>query len=86
MATLTIRDLDDSLKAKLRVRAAENGRSMEAEVRTILADTLSAGRTPDDPPEYGFGTWLHEQAAEFGYLDIDLPPRTDLPRAVDFGE
>ncbi|TMZ65819.1 plasmid stabilization protein, partial [Klebsiella pneumoniae] len=33
MATLTIRDFDDELKAALRVRAAEHGRSMEAEVR-----------------------------------------------------
>ena len=36
MATLTIRDLDEHLKAKLRVRATGNGRSMEAEVRDIL--------------------------------------------------
>jgi len=33
MASLTIRKLDDSVKAKLRVRAAEHGRSMEEEVR-----------------------------------------------------
>jgi plasmid stability protein len=37
MATLVIRDLDDEVKARLRVQAAEHGRSMEAEARAILA-------------------------------------------------
>ena len=41
MATLTIRDFDEDLKVKLRVRAAEHGRSMEAEVRAILSSALT---------------------------------------------
>lgn len=53
MAALTIRNLDDSVKAKLRVRAAHNGRSMEAEVRAILSDALGGDRaaphSPDSP-------------------------------------
>src|SRR5689334_854002 len=36
MASLTVRQLDDALKAQLRLRAARNGRSVEDEVRTIL--------------------------------------------------
>jgi plasmid stability protein len=36
MAMITIRDLDGQVKQKLRVRAAVNGRSMEAEARAIL--------------------------------------------------
>ena len=36
MATLTVRNLDDSLKLELRVQAARHGRSMEEEVRVIL--------------------------------------------------
>jgi len=36
MASLTIRKLDDALKAELRQRAARNGRSMEDEVRVML--------------------------------------------------
>jgi len=39
-STMTIRNLQDSLKQKLRVRAALHGRSMEAEVREILAQSL----------------------------------------------
>jgi plasmid stability protein len=40
MNQLTIRGIDDDLKRQLRVRAAENGRSMEAEVRQILRHAL----------------------------------------------
>jgi phosphopantothenoylcysteine decarboxylase/phosphopantothenate--cysteine ligase len=36
MASITIRQLDESLKQQLRLRAASHGRSMEDEVRTIL--------------------------------------------------
>src|SRR5262245_29818718 len=36
MASLTIRKLDDALKKRLRLRAAQNSRSMEDEARTIL--------------------------------------------------
>ena len=40
MSQLTIRGIDDTLKRQLRVRAAENGRSMEEEVRQILRHAL----------------------------------------------
>ena len=40
MAQLTIRGIDDGLKRAVRVRAAENGRSMEEEVRQILRTAL----------------------------------------------
>ena len=67
MANLTIRKLDDVLKAELRQRAAANGRSMEDEVRGILRDachkrlgfaepssadpSMPSVPTPEDPPE-----------------------------------
>ena len=38
MATLTIRNVDAALKERLRVRAAQHGHSMEAEVRDILKE------------------------------------------------
>ena len=44
MAALTIRNLDEDVKAKLRIRAAHNGRSMEAEVREILDEAVNGGR------------------------------------------
>src|SRR4051812_7433759 len=40
MASLTIRKLDDAIKAYLRLRSAGNGRSVEEEVRVILRDLI----------------------------------------------
>lgn len=50
MATLTVRNLPDEVRDKLRLRAARNGRSMEAEARAVLAagvdeEGRSAGRS-----------------------------------------
>jgi len=42
MASITIRNLDDELKTRLRLRAALHGCSMEEEVRGILRQTLHA--------------------------------------------
>ena len=42
MATMTIRDLDDQVKQRLRVRAARNNRCMEEEVRAILKAAVAA--------------------------------------------
>ena len=41
MASLTIRKLDDAIKAELRLRAAQHGRSVEDEVRNILREAAS---------------------------------------------
>jgi phosphopantothenoylcysteine decarboxylase / phosphopantothenate---cysteine ligase len=46
MASLTIRRLDDGLKADLRLRSAQNGRSVEEEVRVILRETLQGQVQP----------------------------------------
>jgi len=40
MASMAIRDIDDRRKAKLRLRAAHRGHSMEEEVREILRTAL----------------------------------------------
>lgn len=51
MATLTIRSLPDPVRDAIRVAAAHNGRSMEAEVRDALARVYGPARTagPPDP-------------------------------------
>ena len=41
MATLTIRNLPDEVRERLRIRAAQRGRSMEAEVRAILTEATT---------------------------------------------
>ena len=67
MANITIRNLDDALKAKLRVRAARLGRSMEEEVRVILKNVLSQEDTPKS-----LGESIHQRFASLG--GFDLPP------------
>ncbi len=46
MASMMIRKLDESVKKRLRLRAAEKGRSLEAEVRDILSRESLAAPTP----------------------------------------
>jgi phosphopantothenoylcysteine decarboxylase/phosphopantothenate--cysteine ligase len=53
MASLTIRKLDDAIKAHLRLRSAKNGRSVEEEVRVILREHLEGGGEPVMPPPAG---------------------------------
>jgi antitoxin FitA len=78
MATLTIRGLTDTTKARLRVRAALHGRSMEAEVRAILQDAL-----PPEQPSAGLGSRIRARfASAGGGVELDLPRREESPRAA----
>ena len=56
MASLTIRKLDDTLKAYLRLRSAKNGRSVEEEVRVILRELAEGGAEPAGAPSAGSQT------------------------------
>lgn len=70
-ASLTIRRLDSQLKAKLRVRAAQRGHSMEEEARDILRQALAKTH------ESG-GDWLarlRSKLAKTGYVELELPKR-----------
>lgn len=74
MATLTIRNIDEALKAHLRIRAAEHGRSMEEEVRCILRQELER-----PAPTKGLGSWLVRRFRDVAG-DLELPERS-LPRS-----
>ena len=77
MAMLTIRNIDDSVKTQLRIRAAEHGWSMEEEVRRILKQALSASTV-----KKGLGSRIHETVmAISGPINLYLPPRS-MPRAA----
>lgn len=84
MASLNIRQLDPALKEQLRVRAAHNGRSMEAEARAILKDALSAAARP------ATGATLVESIrrrfAPFGGVELELPPRGPAREPPDFSD
>lgn len=74
MNTLTIRNLDDATKQRLRVRAAHHGVSMEEEVRRILKEALR----PTDAPS-GLGKRLRDRFAGIAAEEFDVPGR-QLPR------
>lgn len=72
MSSITIRNLDPAIKERLRVRAAEHGHSMEAEVRRILQMALSGAERKKGPNLY---ERIHARFAALGGVDLDLPPR-----------
>jgi antitoxin FitA len=70
MAQLVVRNLEDDIKARLRVLAAEHGRSMEEEVRAILSRAVDCSSNEAG----GLGG---EIAARF--KDIGLRDGEDIP-------
>jgi plasmid stability protein len=80
MATVTVRGLDDDVKNKLRVRAAHNGRSMEAEVRALIEEAVAG---PDDH-ERGLATQIRRDLEGLDLPEIPEPDRSEMPRFVVF--
>ena len=70
MASITIRNLDDALKRRLRIRAAEHGRSLEEEVREILRQAVGKVAPPKD-----LGRAIHARFAALGGVELELPER-----------
>ncbi|WP_411753503.1 FitA-like ribbon-helix-helix domain-containing protein [Serratia sp. (in: enterobacteria)] len=79
MASMTIRNLDEQLKAKLRIQAAQHGRSMEDEARNILRIALStvSAQTP------GLVDAIRNRIAVTGGIDLELPPREAIREPLD---
>ena len=73
MSSITIRNLDQAIKERLRIRAAEHGHSMEAEARRILQTALyGSGRPRGGPDLY---ERIRARFAPLGGVDLELPPR-----------
>jgi antitoxin FitA len=81
VAAVSIRGLDESVRERLRVRAAQHGRSMEAEIRAILTDAVT-------PPtgSSGLAQTLLARFGDLGGVELELPPRAEVPRAADLSE
>jgi antitoxin FitA len=77
MASITIRQLPETTKRKLRMRAARHGRSMEQEAREILTSALSQ---PEEQPK-DLGKAIHDLFAPFGGVELEIPPREPIPEA-----
>ena len=74
MASITIRNLDEQTKARLRVRAAHGKRSMEEEARHILREALARGarHVPD------LAQAIRRRFAPLGGVELDIPDREPM--------
>ena len=83
MATMTIRNLDDQLKARLRVQAARHNRSMEDEARDILRAALSV--EPARPSSSVLAAAIRARIEPLGGIELELPNREAIraPAAFD---
>lgn len=78
MASMTIRNMDERVKARLRVRAAEHGRSMEEEAREILTSAVAS--QPKRPS--GLASAIRSRFADLG--GVELPEiKREAIRAVE---
>lgn len=78
MASISVRNLDDDVKERLRVRAARHGRSMESEIRMILVDAV---RETDDAD--GLFQEMLDRFGRIGGVELELPQRGTPARAAE---
>lgn len=80
MASITIRDLDEATKARLRIRAAHRRRSMEEEARQILREVLSA----DEKPAGNLAGMIRARFGAAGGVELEIPPREPIREPPKF--
>jgi antitoxin FitA len=80
MASMTIRNLDEQLKRRLRTRAARHGRSMEEEARDILRSALATSLQPSD----NMAAAIRRRIRETGGVVLEIPTREPVRDPVDF--
>lgn len=73
MASITIRNLDDETKQRLRLRAAEHRRSMEEEARDILRRVVSDTTAPRD-----LAAAIRARVSPGVRADLELPAREPI--------
>ena len=80
MASITIRNLDEEVRTRLRVRAAQHSRSMEEEVRIILREAVSDRHSGP----MNLAKFTRECFAPLGGVELELPPRPPMREPPDF--
>jgi len=78
MATITIRNLDNSVKKSLRIQAASHDHSMEEEARIIIKNALESTKAADEAKK-GLGSLIHQRFQSAGGIDLTLPARNQQP-------
>lgn len=79
MASITIRISDETITSRLRIRAAEHGRSVEDEARDILRQAVAETAAP-----LNLGEAIRNRFAVLGGMDLDLPEREPMPEPPRF--
>jgi len=83
MSSIVISDVDDDLEQRLKVRAAEHGRSIEAEARDILR--LALGGSKGEPPAAtNLGDSIRAIVEQIGGIELDIPPRKQIREPPKF--
>lgn len=82
MASVTVRNLDESVKKKLRLRAVRHGWSMEQEIRQILQQTVA----PEQMAGESLAQRVHERFAGFNLAALPIPGRKPARRPPEFGK
>ena len=80
MASITIRNFEDEVKQRLRVRAAEHGRSMEEEVRDILRRVMGEGAPPRN-----LAAAIRARVAPSDRVNLELLAREPMRQPPPFG-
>jgi plasmid stability protein len=78
MAAVTIRKLPEKTHRALKLRAARNGRSTEAEIRRILEDAVSTD------PKAGLGSQLAALGRRFGGIELEIVRDSRPSEPADF--
>ena len=79
---MTIRDIDEKLKARLRIQAARHGRSMEEEARAILRIALSVEATRTG----GLVQAIRRRIEPVGGVELEIAPREPMREPIDLGQ
>ena len=82
MASMTIRNLDEKLKARLRMQAAKHGRSMEDEARDILRSALSTASVRTG----SLAKSIRRRIEPLGGVELQISPREPMREPLNLEE
>jgi antitoxin FitA len=80
MSNITIHQLEPDLSHRLEQRAAQHGRTIEAEIKAILSSVLN----PESLPQVDLATAIDRRFADLGEFELPETPRSAMRAAPNF--
>ena len=80
MTSITIHNIDDELKERLQMRAADHGQTMEDEARDILREALE--ECSSLLPSANLYEAVRGVVEPLGGIEIEIPARGPIPESV----